>query len=106
MTTLEDYLEFVEPDVIRIRGHRIGLEHIVAYYREGYTAEEIAREFPTLSLEQVYAALTYYLAHQAAVDAALARQYQQDERAYQQWAAAPSPVIQRLRALRERRASA
>ncbi len=42
MIVLEDYLEFVAPDVVRIRGHRIGLEQIAGYYREGQTTEEIA----------------------------------------------------------------
>jgi transposase len=36
---LEDYLDFQAPDVIRLRGHRIGLEHVVEAYKEGETPE-------------------------------------------------------------------
>jgi hypothetical protein len=31
---LEDYFEFVEPDYIRIKGHRIGIESILRKYLE------------------------------------------------------------------------
>ena len=29
---LEDYFDFLGPDVIRFKGHRINLEHVVRYY--------------------------------------------------------------------------
>jgi hypothetical protein len=38
---LEDYLEFLQPDVIRLKGHRIGLEDIVDAHNEGETPEQI-----------------------------------------------------------------
>ena len=53
---VEDYFEF-EDDAIRIKGHRIWLEHVLEYYLSGYAPEEIAREFPGLSLDKVYAAI-------------------------------------------------
>jgi uncharacterized protein (DUF433 family) len=50
-------------------GTRVSLESIVFAFREGLSPETIAGEcFPTLSLEQVYGAITYYLAHRAEVD--------------------------------------
>lgn len=67
---LEDYLEFQDnPYAIRIRGHRVGLEHIVVRYREGYSPEQIVNDLPTLTLEEVYAAVTYYPHNRPAVDA-------------------------------------
>ncbi|MBC8445559.1 MAG: DUF433 domain-containing protein [Chloroflexi bacterium] len=110
---LEDYFNFLGPDgrapcssdFIRIKGHRLGIEHVLSYYRAGYNPDEIAREFPGLSLEKIYATITYYLSHRAAVNAYLARLREQDEQAYQEWAAAkPSPVVRRLRALRAQQA--
>ncbi len=101
---LEDYFDFLSPDAIRIKGHRIGLEHVLEFYLDGYSAEEILREFPTLNLEKIHATLTYYWAHKAEVDDYLRRGREMAERAYQEWAANPSPVVQRLRALREQRA--
>jgi uncharacterized protein (DUF433 family) len=96
---LEDYFDFLGPDEIRIKGHRIGIEHVVEYYNSGYNADDIAREFPGLSLEKIYATITYYLHNRAAVDAYIKRQDRQSEAAYQAWAANPSPVVKRLRAI-------
>jgi uncharacterized protein (DUF433 family) len=100
MMQLAEYLEFLGPDVIRIKGHRIGLEHIVELYQEGYTAEQIQLELPTLSLEEVYGVITYYLHHQAEVDSYMARQValvERDLRAAE--ASEPSPAMKRIRAL-------
>ncbi len=38
---------------------------MLVYYLEGYAAEEIANHFPTLSLEQYHATITYYLHNRA-----------------------------------------
>jgi uncharacterized protein (DUF433 family) len=102
MMQIEDYFEF-EDDAIRIKGHRIWIEHILDYYLSGYGPEEIAREFPGLSLDKVYAAITYYLTHRAEVDAYLIRTREQDERDYEEWAKHPSPLTERLRAIRAQR---
>src|SRR5918911_843924 len=40
--------------------------------RDGAAPESIMRSFPLLTLEEVYGAITYYLSHQAEVDAYLA----------------------------------
>jgi uncharacterized protein (DUF433 family) len=56
-----------------IAGTRVSLESVVRVFREGRSPETIAAEcFPTLSLEQVYGAITYYLGHREEVDAYLA----------------------------------
>jgi len=70
---LEDYLEFLEPDVIRLKGHRIGLEHVLELYNEGYSVEQIALYFPHVSLEQLHAVIAYYWHNKEEVDAYLAR---------------------------------
>ena len=104
---LEDYFNFLgsetcEPQfstVIRIKGHRINIEHVLAYYKLGYNPEKIAKEFPGLSLEKIYVTITYYLSHRATVEHYLRRIRGLDEQAYQEWrAAGPSPLMQRLQA--------
>ena len=100
---LEDYFDFLGPDVIRIKGHRIGIEHVLAYYREGFSPEQITQEFPGLSLEKIYATITYYLHNQAEVDAYLERLEAWSEEEYRKWAANPSPVVERLRKLKAMR---
>ena len=52
-----------------VAGTRVSLDSIVYAFLEGQTAEAIAQAFPVLTLEQVYGALTYYLAHREQVDA-------------------------------------
>lgn len=101
--TLEDYFDFLGPDVIRIKGHRIGIEHVLAYYRDGFSPEQITQEFPGLSLEKIYATITYYLHNQAEVDAYLERIHRLAEEEYQKARANPSPAVQRLRNLRAQR---
>ncbi len=51
-----------------ISGTRVSLDSIVYAFLNGQTAETIAQSFPSLSLEQVYGAITYYLAHRAEID--------------------------------------
>ena len=43
--TLPDFL-CDDDGEIRLRGHRIGLYHVVARYNEGYSAEMLACQFP------------------------------------------------------------
>ena len=102
---LEDYFEVLNPDDIRIKGHRIGIDDVLTYYLEGYTAEEIAANLPSLSLEKIYATLTYYHRHQAEIDAYLARLAIRQEQRYQAWLANPSPMAQKMRAIKAQRAA-
>jgi uncharacterized protein (DUF433 family) len=97
---LEDYFDFLAPDDIRIKGHRIGIDDVLAYYLDGYAPEEIAANLPTLSLEQIHAAITYYLRNRAAMDAYLMRLAAWREQRYQEWAAKPSSLVQRLRTIK------
>lgn len=53
---------------------RVSLDSIVYAFLEGQTAEAIAQAFPVLTLEQVYGAVTYYLAHREQVDEYLGAQ--------------------------------
>ncbi len=43
-----------------IKGTRTRIANIVAYYKLGFSPEELKREFPHLSLSQIYDALSYY----------------------------------------------
>ena len=100
---LKEYFEFVGPDDIRIKGHRIGIDDVLYYYLEGYTPEEIAAQLPTLSLEEIYATITYYLQNRGELDAYLARLAAWREERYQEWATNPPQVVRRLRAMKAER---
>lgn len=43
-----------------IKGTRTRIANIVAYYKLGFSPEELRREFPHLSLSEIYDALSYY----------------------------------------------
>lgn len=101
---LEDYFDYLAPDDIRVKGTRVGIETILTDYLSlGLFPEQIATRYPTLTLEQVYATLTYYWHNQdeverylQRVDEAVARQRKaQDEK--------PSPAVLRLRELARQR---
>jgi len=101
---LTTFFDFIDEDTIRIRGHRVGIEHVLDYYLEGYDPDEIAQELPGLSLEKIKATITFYLTNRDAIDVYLQRRQLRDEKAYQQWAAQPSALIQRLHAFSEKQA--
>ena len=62
--------------VVRVRGTRVTLETIVAAFAEGATAEEIAQQYPSISLADVYQVIGYYLRHSSDLDSYLARRHQ------------------------------
>src|SRR6266478_6347357 len=55
-----------------VAGTRVSLDSVVLAFLDGLSPETIVTEcFPVLTLEQVYGAITYYLAHRGEVDAQL-----------------------------------
>ncbi len=100
---LEDYFDFLSPDDIRLKGHRVGIDDVLEYYLEGYNPEEILANLPTLNLEQIHATITYYLHNQAKMDAYLARLAAWREDRYREWTANPSPAAQRIQTLKTQR---
>jgi uncharacterized protein (DUF433 family) len=54
--------------VVLVGGTRVTLDTVVAAFREGATPEEIAQQYPTLELADVYAVIGYYLRRRAEVD--------------------------------------
>ncbi len=68
MTTPE-FLTTDELGAIRINGHRIGLEHLVQFYNEGYSPEMLLGQFPSLSLALIHKVIAFYLDNTAEVDA-------------------------------------
>jgi uncharacterized protein (DUF433 family) len=57
--TLPDFLTQDEDGEIRLTGHRIGLYTIARSVEEGYSAEKICEEFPSLDLGLVRDVLRY-----------------------------------------------
>jgi uncharacterized protein (DUF433 family) len=57
--------------VIRASGTRVTLDSIITAFRTGATAEEIAQQFPTVALADVYMIIAHYLKNTAEMDAYL-----------------------------------
>ena len=85
----------------RVARTRISLDSIVYAFREGQSAESIAENYPTLTLEHVYGALAFYLRRRREIDEYLRREEAADERAQRAWAADPSDLIHKLRRVRD-----
>lgn len=51
-----------------IAGTRVSLDSIVYAFHEGQTPESIAQSFPSVSLEKIYGAIAFYLAHREQID--------------------------------------
>jgi uncharacterized protein (DUF433 family) len=96
-TVLEDQFEFINEDAIRIAGTRVGIETVVRDYIRGASPEEIVLNYPTLTLKQVYATITYYLTHQDRVTAYIARLQKRQEEAWAEEQRHPSEFIRSLR---------
>jgi uncharacterized protein (DUF433 family) len=94
---LEDYFTVRAPDDIRLKGSRIGIEIILwNYLEEGLTAEAIAEDYPSLSLEQIHATLTYYWRNKDQIDSYLHTIEMDLAARYEEQARNPSPAVQRL----------
>jgi len=52
----------------RVAGTRVSLDSVVYAFRRGASPESIQRSFSSLTLEQIYGAITFYLAHQEKID--------------------------------------
>ena len=57
-----------EDGVIRIQGTRVPLETVISAFLDGVTAEEIAQQYPTVSLAATYQVIGYYLGHRTELD--------------------------------------
>src|SRR6202142_1726901 len=52
-----------------VAGSRVSLDSIVYSFKAGDSPETIRQNFSSLTLEQVYGAIAFYLAHEPEVDA-------------------------------------
>ena len=88
--------DFINSTAIRIKGTRVGIEIIIEQFHNGADPREIQRQYPNLSLEQIYATITYYLLNKEKTDAFIAEGIKQAEAAYEEQLKNPSPGVKRL----------
>ncbi len=101
---IEDYFNFLAEDDIRIKGTRIGIESVLdEYINYNQTAEAIAERFHTVTLEQVYATILYYLQNREKVGAYLEDYLEYCRKSREEYEKNLPPVVVRLRALKAKR---
>ncbi|GAP99295.1 DUF433 domain-containing protein [Leptolyngbya sp. NIES-2104] len=62
--------------VILVGGTRVTLETLIHAFQQGATAEEIAAQYSSLDLADVYAVISYYLRNRDEIDRYLEQQQQ------------------------------
>lgn len=101
---LEDYFDFLAEDDIRLKGTRVGIETVLYnFIHRQRTPEEIAATYPTITLEQVYATILYYLHNKEAVTKYLTDWIEWGREMRRIQDANPSPARQKLRQLKAER---
>lgn len=104
---LEDYFDFLTSDDIRLKGTRIGIEHILyEYIHRAQPPEAIAQRFHTVTLEQVYATILYYLHNKEAVSIYIADWLEWSHRMREEQRQNPPPFVEKLRKLKAEKEAA
>lgn len=80
---------------------RISLDSVVYAFRRGAPPESIRLSYPLLTLEQVYGAIAFYLAHEAEIDRYLAEKEARYEQARQAERAADPEFYRKFEELKE-----
>jgi uncharacterized protein (DUF433 family) len=88
--------------VVRVSKTRVTLDTLIHAFCQGASAEEIAQQYPSVPLPDIYIVLGYYMQRQADVDSYLAKRRQQAEVIRQQNEALHNPVGVRQRLLARR----
>lgn len=102
-----DPANYVSPDehgAWRVGRARLLLDPVLAAWEQGHSPESIRAQFPALTLEEVYGAIAWCLAHAEEVSVYRQRQEQVWAETRAKAQAARYPVVERLRALQEARA--
>ena len=101
---IETYFNFLAEDDIRIKGTRIGIESVLyEYIHRSQTPEAIADRYHTVTLEQVYATILYYLQNREKVGAYLEDYLEYCRKAREEYEKNPPSGVVRLRKLLEER---
>ena len=67
-----------DPDgVLRVVNTNVTLDTVIGAFLDGASAEEIAYQYPSLDLADIYAVIAYYLRRRSDVDGYLQQRHQQ-----------------------------
>jgi uncharacterized protein (DUF433 family) len=103
MTTrqITDYFNFLSSEDIRLKDSRIGIETVLYEYIDcGRSPEEISQIYNSISLEQVYATILYYLQNQEVVSAYMKNWIEHGHKMREKQRLNPPPASEKLHQLR------
>ncbi len=80
ISTSEIRLTKTESGTLRIGNTRVSLDSVIHSFNQGLSPEEIVLDFDSLSLSEVYAAISYYLQNREEVDSYMIERSKQSER--------------------------
>ncbi len=101
---LEDYFEFFSEDDIRIKGTRVGIENILyEYIYKQRPPEEIIKHFSSITLEQIYATILYYLHNKKSVSKYITEWLDWGHQQRKKQQLNPHPAVARLTKLRKQK---
>ena len=103
----ERNFDFLSEDDIRIKGTRIDIDTVLyESHHLSQTPEEIIAHYETLTLEEVYATILYYLQNPIKIGSYLANNLEYCQRFREEYEKNPPPGVVRLRQLKAERESA
>ncbi|MCC5655434.1 DUF433 domain-containing protein [Nostoc sp. XA010] len=89
---------------MRLKGTRVGIETILYdFIHRCRTPEEISQSYPSVTLEQVYATILYYLHNKETVSAYIANWLEHSHRMREEQRCNPPPVVTKLLKLKAER---
>ncbi|HSZ56549.1 MAG TPA: DUF433 domain-containing protein [Tepidisphaeraceae bacterium] len=97
------YVRTDKHGVMRVVGTHVMLDSVLAAFEQGHSPETIRSQYPSLTLEQVYGSIAYYLAHRDEAEEYLRRQDALWAKSRAEAEAQPNPARDRLRALKGQR---
>jgi uncharacterized protein (DUF433 family) len=97
---IENFVD-MKHNMMRLKGYRIGIEHVIRCYNEGFSPEQISQEFPGVDLKIIYTILAFYLQNKNTLDHYINQQiFLTEQRMNQDDKKPPLPVVERLRNIR------
>lgn len=79
VSTSEIKLTKTEAGVIRIGNTRVSLDSVIIAFNQGSNPEQMVYDYDSLSLSEIYAAISYFLQHREEVDSYLAGRAKQNK---------------------------
>ena len=96
-----EYVEQTADGGWRLTDSRVSFDSVIHGYWDGRSPEGIVDEFPSLSVEQVYGAIAYYLRHRAEIDRYLDDQSERWRQVRLASQAQHGPLLDRIRSMPE-----